>query len=129
MGHIDRTLQADADLLELAATGVIIEFDLFGIEVSKYWFNEQVDMPSDAQRINAIAMLAAHGYGHHLVLSHDIYSKHRLRKYGGHSYDHILKNIVPRFRLRGIPDDIIAAMTSDTPRRLLSIHPAVSREQ
>ena len=120
MGHIDRTLQSPSDLLRLAETGVVVEFDLFGVEVSKYWFNESVDMPSDGQRLDLLMTLVEHGYGQNLVISHDIYSKHRLRRYGGHSYDHILRNIVPRMRLRGFSEEIINSILIDTPRRLLT---------
>jgi len=47
----DRTVFEEAVLLDIAKTGVYMEFDLFGVEVSHYQLNEHIDMPSDAQRI------------------------------------------------------------------------------
>jgi len=46
MSHLDRTLFSKSSLLELAQSGIYLEFDLFGTEVSHYQLNEKVDMPS-----------------------------------------------------------------------------------
>jgi len=36
MSHIDRTIFEEEKLLELAKTGIYLEYDLFGTEVSHY---------------------------------------------------------------------------------------------
>ncbi len=36
--HIDRTLKDVPSMLHLAATGVTLEFDLFGMEVKSFFF-------------------------------------------------------------------------------------------
>jgi phosphotriesterase-related protein len=127
IGHLDRTVPAgrlDA-LLELARRfdGIVLEWDLFGIECSKYWFDERVDMPSDAQRIDTIKSLldAEPSMRNRIVVSHDIYSKHRLATYGGHGYSHLLERIVPRMRLRGIAQGDIDCILTANPLRLLTI--------
>lgn len=93
LGHLEsRCFNLDA-CLKIAERGAILEFDLFGTENSYWGFNEDVEMPSDAQRINMIAAILKkrpETVGQ-IVLSHDIGSKHRLATYGGHGYVHLLK--------------------------------------
>ena len=48
--HIDRTIFDRAKLSELASTGVVLEYDLFGHEHSHYPFNLDIDQPNDAER-------------------------------------------------------------------------------
>ena len=40
--------------------------------------NHSVDMPSDAQRIQRVKLLADNGYADRVVIAHDMHSKHRL---------------------------------------------------
>ena len=99
MSHLDRTVQDKGKLLELAQLGCLMEYDLFGIECSHYqvyvtvnmlssrWltsilshfqFNRNVDMLSDAQRLERIKLLVDSGYAHRVVIAQDIHLKHRL---------------------------------------------------
>ena len=49
VAHLDRTLPDPVELERLAATGVYLEFDLFGMETSMYpYFWTGLDLPSDA---------------------------------------------------------------------------------
>ena len=45
--------------------------------------------------------------------------KHRLRCYGGHGYDHILRNVVPVMRVKGMSDEQIRTLLVENPQRLL----------
>lgn len=65
-------------LLEFAKLGVYCQFDLFGIECSYYQLNTEVDMPSDAQRLDNIVRLVQEGRIDRILMSHDIHTKHRL---------------------------------------------------
>ena len=65
-------------LLDLAKSGVYLELDLFGIEVSLYQANESFAMPSDSERIQMIKFLLANGYEDNVVIAHDVHTKHRL---------------------------------------------------
>lgn len=71
-------MDTDSDLLELASLGCYCEYDMFGIEVSHYQLNDYIDMPSDAERIRRIRVLVEEGFGHQVVIGHDIHTKHRL---------------------------------------------------
>jgi predicted metal-dependent phosphotriesterase family hydrolase len=49
----------------------------------------------------SLGVLVKEGYEDHIVVAHDIHTKNRLTKYGGHGYSHILKSIVPKMLRRG----------------------------
>lgn len=72
------TIHDDETLLEFAKLGVYCQFDLFGTEVSLYQLNMHFDMPSDAQRMHKVILLANEGYEDRILMSHDIHTKHRL---------------------------------------------------
>lgn len=121
MCHVDRTL-ADRDALRrLAETGIVIEFDLFGYEGSYYAWELPLDMPNDSRRVRLLAWLAGEGFADSLVVSHDVYFKDKLARWGGQGYSHIVENVVPLMRRQGVADGVIDAMLVDTPRRLLTI--------
>lgn len=78
MSHLDRTLLNDEKLLDFSDIGCYCQMDLFGTEVSWYQLNPNVDMPSDAQRVERLKMLADNGKIDRILVSHDIHTKHRL---------------------------------------------------
>jgi phosphotriesterase-related protein len=120
MGHLDRTVDMIGTLEKIADTGCVLEWDLFGNEVSFYQPSD-FDMPSDAQRLNFIRHMINNGVGDRIVISHDICTKHRLVKYGGHGYGYIPEHIIPRMRNRDFEESEIVAITKNTPARLLAI--------
>ena len=119
MGHLDRTLFEFNAVQSLAESGCYLEWDLFGNEGSYYPLAE-IDMPSDAQRLDFIMRATVAGYSDRIVIGHDIAHKHRLVRYGGHGYGHILENIVPKMRRKGFSEDVIQAITVDNPARILA---------
>ena len=121
MCHVDRTLAGRDALRRLAETGIVIEFDLFGYEGSYYAWDLPLDMPNDSRRVRLLGWLIAEGFGGSLVVSHDVYFKDKLARWGGQGYSHIVENVVPLMRRQGIAEAAIAAMLVDTPRRLLTL--------
>jgi len=119
MAHLDRTVFEFEALLSIAKSGCLLEWDLFGNEGSHYPLAE-IDMPSDAQRINLIREIVNAGYSDKVVVGQDICTKHRLAKFGGHGYGHILENIVPKMRRRGFSEDEILAITVRNPAKVLA---------
>jgi phosphotriesterase-related protein len=113
--HIDRTCTDRKWLVDLAATGCYIEYDLFGNESSYYPPNPNVDMPSDAQRMDLVLWHFEHGLQHRLLLSHDIATKHRLREFGGLGYDHLVSNVIPRLIHRGLKAEDVALIFKSNP--------------
>lgn len=121
MGHLDRTVFQKQTLLRIADTGCVLEWDLFGQETWHYPMNPAIDMPSDAQRLETIRWCIAQGLRERIVIAHDICTKHRLARYGGHGYAYILEHIVPTMRRRGFTEEDIEAILVRTPRRLLTL--------
>ncbi|KAK7945479.1 hypothetical protein WMY93_001207 [Mugilogobius chulae] len=120
MSHLDRTIFDEGELLEFAKMGSFLEYDLFGTEMLNYPYNTDVDMPSDSQRVKTLSFLVKEGYEDKILVAHDIHTKHRLTKFGGHGYSHILKNIVPKMLLRGISQRQVDKILIDNPKRWLT---------
>lgn len=72
------TFKDDATLIDFAELGVYCQFDIFGNECSLYQFDLEFDMLSDAQRMQQIINLVKEGYEDHILMAHDIHTKHRL---------------------------------------------------
>jgi phosphotriesterase-related protein len=117
MCHIERTIVDPAVLLELAASGVYLEYDLFGLETSYYPYNPAFDMPNDGERMRQLLFLIERGHLSQLLMSHDIAYKHCLTKWGGFGYHHLLVNVIPRLRAKGADDKTIQTLLVDNPRR------------
>ncbi len=117
MCHIERTIADPAVLLELAATGVFLEYDLFGLETSYYPYNPAFDMPNDGERMRQILFLIERGHLAQILMSHDIAYKHCLTRWGGYGYHHLLVNVIPRLRAKGADDKAIETLLVDNPRR------------
>ena len=119
MGHLDRTVANLDTLMDLASSGCYLEWDLFGNE-SSYYPLSNISMPSDAQRIDVIVKMVGEGYGERIVVAHDVCTKHRLVRYGGHGYGHIVENIVPRMRQRLSAQEVDAIVVQN-PARILTL--------
>jgi len=91
IGHMDRTIHKYDDLVKLADEWkCYIQYDLFGVETSHYQM-AKCFYPSDGERLNRLKHLMDNGFEDKLLIGHDIHTKHRLEKYGGHGYAHILR--------------------------------------
>ena len=121
IGHIERTIYSLDKLKELALENVYMNFDQLGIESSYYPLNKKSYMPNDYQKINFIKHLVDNGYSNKILLGHDIYSKHRLKKFGGHGYSYLLEMILPRMISYGISDKDINKMIIDNPKNILTL--------
>jgi phosphotriesterase-related protein len=117
MCHVERTIADPGVLLELAATGVRLEYDLFGLETSYYPYNPAFDMPNDGERMRQILFLIERGHLDQILMSHDIAYKHCLTRWGGFGYHHLLVNVIPRLRAKGADDKIVQTLLIDNPRR------------
>ena len=112
-------LEADR-LLGLADSGCVLELDLFGLENSYYPLDQRIDLPNDALRLRLIRLLIEHGHLERLLISHDICQRTRLKRFGGHGYGHIFRNVVPLMRRRGYSEHEIDTLLVHNPRRLLT---------
>ncbi|OAD56321.1 Phosphotriesterase-related protein, partial [Eufriesea mexicana] len=121
LSHLDRTILNPEQLLEFADdTKCYCQFDLFGSECSFYQLNPSVDMVSDAQRIDRIKHFRGNQKLDRVLLSHDIHTKHRLIRFGGHGFSHILNNVIPKMTLKGFTAEEINTLTIHNPRTWLT---------
>jgi phosphotriesterase-related protein len=117
MCHIERTIADARHLHDLADTGVWLEYDLFGMENSYYPYNPDFDMPNDGGRMKQILALIERGHADQILMSHDIAYKSSLTKYGGYGYHHLLVNVVPRLRRKGVDDAGLRRLLVENPAR------------
>jgi phosphotriesterase-related protein len=117
MCHIERTIADERHLHDLAATGVWLEYDLFGLENSYYPYNPDFDMPNDGGRMAQILALIERGHQDQILMSHDIAYKSSLTRYGGYGYHHLLVNVVPRLRRKGVDDTGLRRLLVENPAR------------
>lgn len=120
--HRDQSKWLESDLKyqkQLADRGAYVEFDLFGHpEVARPTQNDA--QPSDMDRVAWLMELIEEGYANRLLLSHDVFIKSVLRKYGGEGYVHILKNILPVLSKFGVEETTLQTLMIENPRRVLT---------
>ena len=117
MCHICRTISDVRAVIDLAQTGIWLEYDLFGLESSFYPYNPSFDMPNDGGRMAHVLALIAAGHRDQILMSHDIAYKTSLVKYGGYGYHHLLVNVVPRLRAKGVDDPGLTRLLVENPAR------------
>jgi phosphotriesterase-related protein len=120
--HRDQSKWIESDLTyqrELADRGAYVEYDLFGHD-EIYHPGQNDAQPSDLDRVRNLERLVESGHGERLLLSHDIFLKYLLSKYGGQGFAHVLRNIVPVLRARGVSAETVEEMLVENPRRVLT---------
>jgi phosphotriesterase-related protein len=120
MSHIDRTIFDDDRLFRLADAGLVLEFDLFGMETTYYKLSD-IDMPNDGVRVATLGRLKGRGHLGQIAISQDICYRSRLVKLGGHGYGHVFRNVVPLMRRRGFSEADMHQILVATPARLLTL--------
>ncbi|NWX43707.1 PTER protein, partial [Steatornis caripensis] len=120
MSHLDRTIFDTNKLLEFAKLGCCLEYDLFSTEFLHYQLHLNIGMRCNNERMARIRMLIDERYEDRILIAHDVRTKNRLMKYGGHGYSHILQNIVPKMLIRGISQDKIDKILLANPKQWLT---------
>ncbi|MBN1856885.1 MAG: hypothetical protein JW846_08030 [Dehalococcoidia bacterium] len=120
MDHIDRAVRERDNRIALAKTGIVLEYDLFGREGHYPMGHRKIDLPNDHIRINEIMDLMDAGYTSQIIISQDIWNKTQRRKYGGWGYAHIMDNVLPVMRAKGMSDKDIHTIMVDNPARLFT---------
>ncbi len=131
ISHVDLGYISPTTCRKIADAGCYIEFDLFGHSGGAPYppipgsppGGPLLGIRSDVDRINEIKCLIDEGYLNQILISHDIDQKFSLVTYGGSGYAHILREVVPWMRQRGISDEQIHTMMVENPKRVLSFAP------
>lgn len=124
--HMDRTHPDGHGVEALLDRGACVEWDFFGVEQSHYWMDAEVELPTDLGRLRLIRDLAARGHGARILIGQDVCTRTRLRRWGGHGYGHILRNVRPLMARLGLDAGLAAALIRDNPLRLLTMREAGS---
>ena len=118
MSHIETRYRERRDSYKrLADTGCMLGFDTFGRDV--YFASLGRQHPPDDLRVDIIAGLVADGYASSVTVAQDCCFQCDLVHYGGHGYGHILENIVPRLKNKGVSDEAIQQILVENPKRVL----------
>ena len=109
--HIDRNTDDFSNKLEVAKTGVYMEFDTIG----------RLKYHSDEDEAGFIIKMIEHGYEDKVLISLDT-TRERLKSYGGlPGLDHILTAFIQRLRNCGLSDEILKKITVSNPAKALAI--------
>jgi len=117
MGHLNPSWEALDYHREIANTGAILGYDLWGYALPAAPGRFP---PRDSEAVVTVAALSSEGFADQIVLSHDVSLKTNYTKYGGWGYAHISNHIVPMMLDRGISSDEIDRMLVANPARVLS---------
>lgn len=99
---------------ELADRRAFIEYDMIGMDF--FYADQQVQCPSDEDAARSIVTLVEGGYLDRILLSHDVFLKMMLTRYGGNGYAYILKHFLPRLKRHGLDDATLQTLMRDNPR-------------
>ncbi len=117
VGHVHAAITRDLDyLMALAARGIYLEFDLLGYRES----NVVEDVLDDRAVAEGILTLIREGFGRRILVSHDVYSKIQLRKYGGHGYTFVHRYFLPYLRRMGASKEDINRIMIENPGHILT---------
>jgi len=67
--------------------------------------DDTVFMPNDGERLNRIKYLMDAGYEDFILIGQDIHTSHRLEKYGGHGFGHMLRVVKYQAKTAQITDE------------------------
>lgn len=128
IGHLDQRPGMDPEYVKtIARRGVFLGFDTFGTTFS--YDSMSFDDPTDTQRIRLLREIIDGGYADQCVLSHDVGMKCMFRSNGGGGYSHLLEDIWPAMRIRGVREEFYSMFFVDNPRRWLTGESADALEQ
>lgn len=124
VGHIDIQEFETTTCHKLMNMGCYIGFDSFGLEgFMQLPDNGSYIEPNDMKRMNRIINFINDGYLEHILLSQDVGTKERLIAYGGFGYGHVLRDIVPIMRIKGLSEKQIDTLLIENPKRILPFAP------
>jgi len=123
--HMGRTIKSHSTRFRLAETGCYLEWDRFGSDglypiVTPFTYNKLPDYPNDVERLNQIIQMIGEGHLNQILISHDTNNKIELAHFGAQGYAHILNNVIPLMRAKGMTEEFFRTITIENPKRVLS---------
>jgi predicted metal-dependent phosphotriesterase family hydrolase len=113
IGHADSYPVLD-HYLAILERGANLQFDLLG---NRFGFEEA----AEPRLVELIVELLERGYGSQVLLSQDIAHNSQLKVNGGFGYTYLQQHFLPTLRTAAVGEGEIAQMTTDNPRRILTV--------
>jgi len=125
ISHVDGFEFSLETLRKILKAGCYVEYDGFGHSVYHFiYMGRVVNEQSDIQRIYDITRLINEGYINQILLGQDLFFKCSLVTYGGFGYAHIIDNLLPFMRAKGMTEQQIHTLLVENPGRFLQFVPA-----
>jgi phosphotriesterase-related protein len=125
ISHIDGFEYSPVTRMKILEEGCYVSYDGFGQLVYHFLVMDRVlNGHSDIQRINDIIEMIDAGYINQIQIAQDFCFKSCLAAYGGYGYAHILNNLLPFMRAKGITDRNIHTLLVENAKRFLEFVPA-----
>lgn len=109
--HMDPVYQAT-----LAQRGAFVEFDMIGMDF--FYADQGMQCPSDDEVARAIVTLIDAGFLDRILLSHDVFVKMMLTRYGGNGYAFVTRHFLPRLARHGVDPSALDTLMVTNPRRV-----------
>ncbi len=125
ISHVDGFGYSLETRLKVLEAGCYVEYDGFGQAIYHFFYMGRIaNAMSDIQKITDIMQLIEKGYLNQILLAQDFCFKCCLATYGGYGYAHLIRNLIPFMRAKGMAEEQIHALLVDNPRRFLEFAPA-----
>jgi phosphotriesterase-related protein len=103
--------------LEALDQGYWVAYDNFGMARLA---NARYRPLSDEQRVEWLIEIFRRGLGARVLVSHDVWCKVQLRRYGGEGYGYILRTIVPQLLEGGLSEGDVEQLLVRNPATVLA---------
>jgi len=125
ISHVDGFEYSRATRRKILEAGCYVSYDGFGQLVYHFRVMGRVlNGHSDIQRIDEIIQMIEDGHINKILIAQDYCFKACLAAYGGYGYAHILNNLIPFMRIRGMTEEKIHTLLVENARRFLEFAPA-----
>jgi phosphotriesterase-related protein len=125
ISHVDGFEYSPATRRKILEAGCYVSYDGFGQLVYHFLVTDRVlNGHSDIQRIDDIIQMIEEGYINRILIAQDYCFKSCLAAYGGYGYGHILKNLIPFMRAKGITEENIHTLLVENAKGFLEFRPA-----
>jgi phosphotriesterase-related protein len=125
ISHVDGFEYSPATRRKILEAGCYVSYDGFGQLVYHFRVMGRVlNGHNDIQRIDEIIQMIEEGYINQIQIAQDYCFKSCLAAYGGYGYAHILNNLLPFMRIKGMSDEKIHTLLVENAKRFLAFAPA-----
>lgn len=103
---------------ELLARGVMLEFDMIGLDIT---FPGEGISPAVHETADAVTGLIADGHADQILLSHDLFLKQMWTRHGGNGFLLVPTAFLAMLGERGVPQNVAEQLVTTNPQRILAV--------